>query len=114
MDGNVVTAARWFGISLIVSSVVLAVGLFTTADHCSKRMSSAIRDAGSNSRPHIAIPGRIELNHRTNGMLNVDLSPNNKSINLNVDLESDPVKVSVQEHNVHVRTDNPILFKDSP
>lgn len=112
MNGNIVSAARWFGFCLIVSSVVLVVGLFVVADHCSKRMSSAIRDAGRASNPVVRVPSSFSISHRFNGGLDVDLSPNNKSINLDIGSQNKPIKVNIEKHDVNVQTDNPILYKE--
>ena len=61
MDGNVVSAAKWFGFSLIISSVILVVGISLAMNKSSRRMSSALTNAGSNARSHVSVPGNLKL-----------------------------------------------------
>lgn len=53
MNGNIVSAAKWFGVCLIVSSLVLVVGL----DRCGRQMSAAIENAGEREQdPRFEFP----------------------------------------------------------
>ncbi|MHC4551798.1 MAG: hypothetical protein ACYSUT_03385 [Planctomycetota bacterium] len=107
MNSDIVSAAKWFGFCLIVSSLVLVIGFFIIGDRCSRRMSSAIINAGG-SRPVVHIPSSFVITHKPTGTMKVDLSPNNESININVGSEGKPLKLDIDEHNMEVRTNSPI------
>ncbi len=52
MDQHLVTAAKWFGGSLIVSSIISIFGLYVIVDRSTQQLSKAIVHAGSAAQPH--------------------------------------------------------------
>lgn len=73
MEGNVVSAAKWFGFSLIISSVILVVGLSMAMNRSSRRISSALTTAGSNAGNRVSFPSKLWLDLTPNGQFNVNL-----------------------------------------
>ncbi|MHC5145500.1 MAG: hypothetical protein ACYSOK_00150 [Planctomycetota bacterium] len=74
MEGNVVSAAKWFGFSLIISSVILVVGISMAMNRSSRRISSAIIQGGGLAGSHISIPSNLNLTLRPGGgAFNLDL-----------------------------------------
>ena len=92
MDGNVVSAAKWFGGCLIVSALILVIGFSSVMKKSVHRLGSSMENAASRSRSSVSFPNNLTLNLRSSGPFGIDLSPNNKSINLapiKVELVSD-------------------------
>ena len=50
MDRNIVSAARWLGASLVLSSLILAVGLHLTLSANATKVRTSLEKAGSNAR----------------------------------------------------------------
>lgn len=54
MERNIVSAAKWLGASMVLSSIVLAVGfhlsLSANAEYVALKMSRSVEKAGSNAR----------------------------------------------------------------
>lgn len=74
MEGNVVSAAKWFGFSLIISSVILVVGISAAMNKSSRRIGSALVSAGGNARSHISVPSNLTLRIQpSGGVFNLDL-----------------------------------------
>jgi len=72
MEGNVVSAAKWFGFSLIISSIILVVGLSMAVDRSSRRISSGLASVGSNNAiPNIKIPSKVGIELYPQGALRV-------------------------------------------
>ncbi len=84
MEGDIVKAAKVFGICIIIASLVLVAGLHISAASNCERLSSALKVAGSNARSHadLSVPSTLNLNLRSSGPFQVDLSPNNKEVRL--------------------------------
>lgn len=74
MEGNVVSAAKWFGFSLIISSVILVIGISIAMNKSSRRISSALIDAGGLARPSVSVPSNLKLTVQPGGgVFNLDL-----------------------------------------
>ena len=74
MEGNVVSAAKWFGCSLILSCVILVVGISMAMNKSSLRISSALTRAGGQARSHISVPSNLNLTVKpSGGRFNLDL-----------------------------------------
>ena len=76
MEGNMVSAAKWFGISLIISSVILVVGFNMTMNKVSRKITAGLMAAGSNARPHVphvSVPSQLRVNLSPGGSFNVNL-----------------------------------------
>jgi hypothetical protein len=93
MQGDIVKAAKWFGLSIIVSTIILVVGLHITLDKNVRRLGSDIVSAGTNAKPPYApFPNTITLRHSSAGPFQLDLSPNGKDLRLaplKIDLKAD-------------------------
>ncbi len=46
-DTNIISAAKWLGASLVVSSLILVIGLHLSAEANTRRLSSSINSAGA-------------------------------------------------------------------
>ena len=83
MQGDIVKAAKWFGLCLVISTLIGVIGLNIILDKNVRRLGSDIRTAGSASRTNVSIPSSISLRHSVSGgPVQVDLSPNNSDIRL--------------------------------
>lgn len=82
MDGNIESAAKKFGIFLIVATVILVLGLNRALTRSSERLGSAVIGAGSEARPAVpaAFPPKLWLELNSAGPFQIDLSPNNKEL----------------------------------
>lgn len=90
MDGNIVSAAKWFGGCLIVSALILVIGFSSVMKRSVQRLGSSLENAGRNSRSNSSVPSSITLRHSVSGgPLGIDLSPNGS------DIELAPVKVEL-------------------
>ncbi len=82
MQGDIVKAAKWFGLSLVVSTLILVLGLGRILDRNTRQLGSDLISA-SRAQPSLArIPDSITLRHTPAGPFQLDLAPNNKNINL--------------------------------
>ncbi len=83
MQGDIVKAAKWFGLCLVISTLIGVIGLNIILDKNVRRLGSDIRSAGSASRTHVSFPNSISLRHSVSGgPLGVNLSPNSNGISI--------------------------------
>ncbi|MBE0537150.1 MAG: hypothetical protein IH624_15925 [Phycisphaerae bacterium] len=83
MQGDIVKAAKWFGLSIVVSTLIFVIGLGVIVNKNTRQLGSDLRTAGSNAKPwNISIPNNLTLRHSTSGPIQLDLAPNNKAIQL--------------------------------
>jgi hypothetical protein len=91
MDGNIETAAKKFGVYLIVATVVFIIGLNMTLTANTKRLGRNIERAGTNARSGVvSFPPSLKLHLFPQGIFQVDLSPNGKELHVA------PIKVEVE------------------
>jgi hypothetical protein len=83
MQGDIVKAAKWFGLCLVISTLIGVIGLNIILDKNVRRLGSDIKSAGSASRSNVSFPGHFYLHHSAyGGPLKVDLSPNSNGISI--------------------------------
>ena len=83
MDGNVVSAAKWFGLCLVISTLIGVIGLSIILDTNVRRLGSDITNAGLASKARVSFPSSITLRHSVSGgPVGVDLSPNGSGLNI--------------------------------
>ncbi len=94
MQGDIVKAAKWFGLCLVISTLIGVIGLNFILDKNVRRLGTDIKNAGSLSRTNVSIPSSISLRHSVSGgPVQVDLSPNKKGINLS------PLQIEITRKN---------------
>jgi hypothetical protein len=91
MDGNIETAAKRFGVFLIVATIIFVVGLHMTLKANSGRLGRSIEQAGRNVRPG-SNPGSLALHVLPQGTFRVDLGQNGGK-----ELRIAPVKVEFED-----------------
>ncbi len=84
MQGDIVKAAKWFGLCLVISTLIGVIGLNITLEKSARRLGTSIQNAGSNvRRSSVSFPSHIYLHHSAyGGPLKVDLSPNSNGISI--------------------------------
>jgi hypothetical protein len=83
MQGDIVKAAKWFGLCLVASTLILVIGLWVIVNKSTRQLGKDMITAGSSARAAYApFPNTITLHHSSSGPFQLDLSPNNKDINL--------------------------------
>ncbi len=73
MEGNVVSAAKWFGFSLIISSIILVIGISMAMNQSSRRIGSALTTAGASAGNRVSFPSKLWLDLKPSGQFNVNL-----------------------------------------
>jgi len=68
-DTNIISAAKWLGASLVVSSLILVIGLHLSAEANTRRLSSSISSAGATAASGQRRHQSVTLN--TQGQLQV-------------------------------------------
>ena len=80
MQGDIVKAAKWFGLCLIISTLISVIGLNIILNKNVRRLGSDIRNSG---RTNVSFPSSISLRHSVEGNpLRVDLDPFKKGLSI--------------------------------
>jgi hypothetical protein len=84
MQGNIETAAKWFGLSLLLTSAILVGGIHFVVTDAVRKLAEAMVQAGRASQPpaqqEVRIPNKLTVTHQFTGetlsqRLNVELNP---------------------------------------
>ena len=96
MDGNIETAAKKFGVYLIVSTVIFIIGLHFSLNANTTQLGRHIQRAGVESRSNIGgFPSSLKLNLYPKSPFRDDLIQSD-----NRDLRIAPIKVEVEAKTV--------------
>ncbi len=78
MQGDIVKAAKWFGLCLVISTLIGVISLNIILDKNVRRLGSDIR----NARTNVSFPSSISLRHSVSRPVGVNLSPSSYGISI--------------------------------